>query len=169
MHPGRGTLFFLGNEDTPWGPNFCINILYCNGPPFAACHHKIGGSIHASASQLRRASAHCAHGNLFPTLTLSLPPFFCLVSLSSLPFAFSSFFCLSLSQLQCFKDDKGTKNRDRAGTLLRQLCQCSLNLKATLIVNSSSFQCIHSHFIPSLTCVVSGQNDVYPPRSGSQT
>lgn len=33
----------LGNGASPRGPKFGISILCGNGPPFAACHHKIGG------------------------------------------------------------------------------------------------------------------------------
>lgn len=35
----------LGNGASPRGPKFGISILCGNGPPFAACHHKIGGFV----------------------------------------------------------------------------------------------------------------------------
>lgn len=42
--PGLLSLW-LGNRASPWGPKFGISIQYGNGPPFAACHHKIGGFV----------------------------------------------------------------------------------------------------------------------------
>lgn len=35
----------LGNGASPQGPKFGISILCGNGPPFAACHHKIGSLV----------------------------------------------------------------------------------------------------------------------------
>lgn len=49
MHPGRSPTLCLGNRaqsPVPLGAQkFGINILHGNGPPFAACHHKIGGCV----------------------------------------------------------------------------------------------------------------------------
>lgn len=44
----------LGNGASPWGPKFGISILCGNGPPFAACHHKIGGFVLARVPPAER-------------------------------------------------------------------------------------------------------------------
>lgn len=45
MHPARSPLLVVGEQGQSLGPKVCISIQYGNGPPFAACHHKIGGFV----------------------------------------------------------------------------------------------------------------------------
>lgn len=47
----------LGNEASPRGPKFGINIPRGNGPPFAACHQKIGGSVLAGVPPAEQGPA----------------------------------------------------------------------------------------------------------------
>lgn len=67
----------LGNGASPRGPKFGISILRGNGPPFAACHHKIGGFVLARDPPAERGAP------LFPLC--SMTPLVLTVDFLSLP------------------------------------------------------------------------------------
>lgn len=67
----------LGNGASPPGPKFGISILRGNGPPFAACHHKIGGFVLARDPPAERGAP------LFPLC--SMTPLVLTVDFLSLP------------------------------------------------------------------------------------
>lgn len=54
----------LGNGASPRGPKFGISILCANGPPFAACHHKMGGFVLARDPPAER-------GPVFPLCSMT--------------------------------------------------------------------------------------------------
>ena len=71
----------LGNGASPRGLKFGISILRGNGPPFAACHRKIGGFVLARVPPAER-------GPVFPLC--SMTPLILTVDSLSLPSSVSS-------------------------------------------------------------------------------
>lgn len=67
----------LGNGASPRGPEFGIRIRHLNGPPFAACHWKIGGARACRVPPAERtlASLLCSMTPLRLTVYFLSPPF----------------------------------------------------------------------------------------------
>lgn len=91
----------LGNGASPRGPEFCISIRHPNGPPFAACHHKIGGTRAVRVSPAERTSAVllCSMTPLSSTVDFASPPLpvpwaYPFYSILSRSFNFNSCQCL---------------------------------------------------------------------------
>lgn len=75
MHPGNSLLLVFREEGAspPGPPKFGISILCANGPPFAACQHKIGGFVPAGVLPAERGPVFllCSMTPLILTLSIS--------------------------------------------------------------------------------------------------
>lgn len=93
----------LGNGASPRGPKFGISILCGNGPPFAACHHKIGSFVLARVPPAERGPVFL----LCSMTPLILPVDF--LSLFSWPLSpLSSYFITSLQAEKHKKNQQTT-------------------------------------------------------------